>query len=110
MPLSMIVGDLNGLKLTNDIFGHSMGDQLLIAVSNTLLAICRPSDRVFRWGGDEFIVLLPKTGTEEAKQICDRIRRALDKQAVGAVALNMPLGCATKERSRRGYPYGVAAG
>ncbi|MDI9486023.1 MAG: diguanylate cyclase [Bacillota bacterium] len=99
LPLSMIVGDLNGLKLTNDIFGHSMGDQLLIAVSNTLLAICRPSDRVFRWGGDEFIVLLPKTGAEEAKQICDRIRRALDKQAVGAVALNMPLGCATKSEA-----------
>lgn len=96
-PLSILVGDLNGLKLTNDVFGHSVGDELLIAVSEAFLEVCRPSDRVFRWGGDEFIVLLPKTGREGALQVRKRLQNALEGRVVGTISVNLPLGCSTKD-------------
>jgi len=96
-PLSVLVGDLNGLKLTNDVFGHSVGDELLIAVSHAFLEVCRPADRVFRWGGDEFIVLLPNTDKDEANAIRQRLRCALESRAVGPITVNLPLGCSTKE-------------
>lgn len=98
-PLSVLVGDLNGLKLTNDVFGHSVGDELLIAVSHAFLEVCRPEDRVFRWGGDEFIVLLPKTGQDEANAIRQRLQGALEGRAVGPITVNLPLGCSTKEHA-----------
>lgn len=96
-PLSIIVGDLNGLKLTNDIFGHAVGDELLIAISQAFLEVCRSEDRVFRWGGDEFIVLLPKTTSEEAQAFRERLYSVLAGRAVGPIKLYLPLGCSTKE-------------
>ena len=61
LPLAVIMGDLNGLKITNDIFGHMVGDKLIKKVADILLANSRENDIVARWGGDEFVVLLPKT-------------------------------------------------
>jgi diguanylate cyclase (GGDEF)-like protein len=95
-PLSVLVGDLNGLKLTNDIFGHLVGDELLIAVSQAFREVCRPEDRVFRWGGDEFIVLLPATGQEAADEIRQRLQQALVGRAISSIPVNLPLGCRTK--------------
>lgn len=98
LPLSILVGDLNGLKLTNDIFGHSVGDELLISVAQTFLEVCRPDDRVFRWGGDEFVVLLPRTTLEEAQELRERLWQALAGRSVGPIKLHLPIGCSTKER------------
>lgn len=98
-PLSVLIGDLNGLKLTNDIFGHSKGDELLIAVSQAFLDVCRPQDRVFRWGGDEFIVLLPSMGTEEVALVRERLQRALAGRVIGSIPVNLPLGCSTKDNA-----------
>ena len=96
-PLSIMLGDLNGLKLTNDIFGHSVGDELLISVAQTFSEICRPEDRIFRWGGDEFVVLLPRTGAEKANEIRRQLSQKLSGRAVGPIKLHLPIGCATKE-------------
>lgn len=74
LPISIIMGDCNGLKLTNDAFGHSVGDRLLKKVAEAIKSACRADDIVARWGGDEFIILLPKTKKEEAKTIVERIK------------------------------------
>ena len=79
LPLSIIIGDIDGLKLVNDTLGHRKGDQLIVKVAGIIKKACRTEDIVCRWGGDEFAILLPKTDTETAEQICDRIRKTCEK-------------------------------
>ena len=73
MPISIIMGDVNGLKLVNDAFGHAEGDKLIIECAQVIMQCCRKEDIVARIGGDEFCILLPKTSAETANLICDRI-------------------------------------
>ncbi|MHB9154567.1 MAG: sensor domain-containing diguanylate cyclase, partial [Endomicrobiales bacterium] len=73
LPISLIMGDVNNLKLVNDAFGHREGDKLLMKIASILKASCRNEDIVARWGGDEFIILLPKTDGKTAQVIAQRI-------------------------------------
>jgi diguanylate cyclase (GGDEF)-like protein len=73
LPLSVILGDANGLKLTNDVLGHKQGDKLLETIGKILKESCREEDIVARLSGDEFAILLPKTGEEGVRKICERI-------------------------------------
>ena len=73
LPLSIIMGDVNGLKLTNDTFGHAEGDKLLIAIANILKKCCRKEEIITRIGGDEFCIILPQTDTATVRGICSRI-------------------------------------
>lgn len=73
MPLSVISGDINGLKLINDALGHNEGDKLLVEVAKILKSCCDEKDFVCRTGGDEFCILLPKTYSQDAQLIVDRI-------------------------------------
>jgi len=102
LPISIIMGDLNGLKLVNDTFGHQAGDSLLATAAAILQGSCRSEDILCRWGGDEFAIFLPKTGRKTAKKICDRIRSACEKASVGPVLLSFALGTATKENKEQG--------
>ena len=74
LPMSIIMGDLNSLKLINDAFGHHKGDAVLKAAADVLRASCRHEDIIARLGGDEFVVLLPMTSAEIAEEICNRIK------------------------------------
>lgn len=95
-PLSILFADLNGLKLANDIFGHSVGDSLIVEVANVLKQHSRAQDRVFRWGGDEFIMLLPNTSEEEAQRIRALLQADFSKRSVGSLRLDVPMGLSTK--------------
>lgn len=96
LPLSIIIGDVNGLKLTNDIFGHAMGDKLLQSIARSLRLSCRTSDVVSRIGGDEFLILLPHTDGNEANQIVKRIEEHLEEDGIRAGKRSIALGSATK--------------
>ncbi len=74
LPISLIMGDVNGLKLINDALGHQEGDKLLIAVADVLNRSCRKEDIAARWGGDEFIILLPRCDSLSATRIMERVR------------------------------------
>ena len=81
-PLSVIIVDLDHFKRLNDEFGHHDGDQALKRVSDLLLDNIRDADMVFRLGGEEFLILLPDTGIDEAERVAERIRRNLETQSV----------------------------
>lgn len=73
-PLTLILGDIDFFKRINDTYGHAAGDHVLQSVSSLLQGAVREYDCVARWGGEEFIILLPETGLAVAKQIAERLR------------------------------------
>ncbi len=96
LPISVIFGDVNGLKLTNDIFGHSAGDALIQNAADILKKVCRQEDIVARVGGDEFIIIAPPTEAADAHKIMSRIAVELTKSRIYAVKCSMSMGCDTK--------------
>ncbi|HHT72991.1 MAG TPA: diguanylate cyclase [Firmicutes bacterium] len=96
LPLSIIMGDLNGLKLTNDTFGHAAGDELLVDMADVLRATCRKTDILTRWGGDEFAIILPNTTEAQALTVCERIREACRAVQGSPIRLSIALGVATR--------------
>lgn len=92
LPIAIIFGDVNGLKLTNDIFGHATGDSLLLKTAEVLKKICREEDIIARVGGDEFAILLPKTEAEVVEKIITRVKHELSKEQIAAVKCSMSMG------------------
>ncbi len=96
LPLSVLFADINGLKMTNDIFGHSAGDELIRKSSEILRQVCRQNDVVARVGGDEFIILLPNTTGENAEKILTRIKSGFADAYFQAIKCSISLGLDTK--------------
>jgi len=99
LPISVIMCDLDGLKLVNDVFGHQEGDRLLIKAAEIIRESCRREDLIARWGGDEFLILLPKTDIKTAEEITRRIKEKCNSQKDGPVQVSIALGYATKSRA-----------
>ena len=95
-PITLVMADVNGLKLTNDAFGHVFGDRLLITFANVLKKECRVDDICARIGGDEFVILLPRTNAIQAEKIVDRIQECLKNIKVENVNLSVSFGWKTK--------------
>jgi diguanylate cyclase (GGDEF)-like protein/PAS domain S-box-containing protein len=98
LPLSIIIGDANGLKLANDVFGHHEGDRILQKIARIMKKSSRPTDIVARWGGDEFAIISPNTTEAFGMRICDAIKAACDQEAEDPIKPSIALGCATKEK------------
>jgi diguanylate cyclase (GGDEF)-like protein/PAS domain S-box-containing protein len=77
LPMSAIFGDLDYFKMINDSHGHSVGDEVLREVAKMLQAGVREYDRVCRYGGEEFLVMLPETKAEIAQEIAERLRKSI---------------------------------
>src|SRR5271157_2655458 len=73
-PFTLCMLDVDHFKLANDKHGHEFGDRVLRTMAQTLLNALRFSDMLGRWGGDEFVQLLPKTGLARANQVVERAR------------------------------------
>ena len=77
-PISLIFMDVDNFKAINDVHGHGVGDQVLIDVANLVGRQLREADWLCRWGGEEFLVLLPHAGLEAAAELAERLRTAVD--------------------------------
>lgn len=96
LPISIIMADVNGLKLINDTFGHKDGDQLLKKISIIIDETSRQEDIIGRWGGDEFLIVLPNTGKKDVKNMTNRIKKNLKNKNYKDIPLSVSFGYATK--------------
>jgi diguanylate cyclase len=99
LPISIIMGDTNGLKLINDSFGHKLGDELLKKTAESLKDGCREDEMIARLGGDEFVLVLPKCSKTQAESVIKRIKTSLAKKRVNKMELSISFGYATKTES-----------
>ncbi|MCW3002831.1 MAG: diguanylate cyclase [Conexibacter sp.] len=98
-PVAALVGDLDGFKRINDVHGHHTGDQLLRDVSVVLRKVVRRPDACFRWGGDEFVVLLGDADATEARHVAQRVSRAIGERCAtpDGRPVTMTVGAAAHE-------------
>ena len=99
LPLSVILGDVNGLKMANDAFGHLEGDKLLQQAAKAMSHQLRPGDICARFGGDEFILILPNTDEKEANEIMTHILDWCESKRVDhnlRIKLSISLGVASR--------------
>lgn len=97
LPFSIIMADLNALKLTNDVFGHESGDKLIVNAAKVFNHCCRKSDIIARWGGDEFAILLPGANQEACGRICKNIKGMFETLPAAPIELSASLGAVTVE-------------
>lgn len=95
-PLALIMADINGLKLINDAYGHQMGDTVLKTFAAILKAECRSDEIVSRIGGDEFVILLPKTDKDNTEKIIDRLFTAISGIKIDHSILSVSMGFSIK--------------
>lgn len=96
LPLSIVMADVNGLKLVNDSFGHAIGDELLKKVVQVMKKGFRKDDIIARLAGDEFVVLLPNTNMNETEQIIRNVNALASKEKVGTMDISVSFGFETK--------------
>lgn len=98
IPLALLIIDVNGLKLVNDAFGHTKGDEMIRKVANVLKSSCRADDIISRIGGDEFAILLPKTSDEKAFKLTKRIHQQVAKERIEALPISLSCGWSIKKK------------
>jgi diguanylate cyclase (GGDEF)-like protein len=99
-PLSIVVMDVDHFKRINDQHGHAVGDRTLVEAATLLSGLCRKTDIVARWGGEEFVVLCPEMDATEASRFAERIRQAVlamrVRTAAGPIGLTASFGVAQR--------------
>ena len=96
LPISIAIADVDGLKIVNDTFGHEAGDQVLRMATSVMRRCSRAGDIAARWGGDEFVLLLPKTDLEEVRLLAESIEEVFMRETMQSFPLSISLGWQTK--------------
>jgi diguanylate cyclase (GGDEF)-like protein len=100
-PFTLMMVDVDNFRAVNNRFGHLAGDEVLQEVSRLLLEHVRESDRVIRYGGDEFLVFMPETAEQDAAKVAARLREQVTlvsrKKGVGDIAMGLSVGIYTRQ-------------
>jgi diguanylate cyclase len=101
-PFTVAMADIDHFKKINDAHGHPFGDHVLAELSARLTKGLRPYDRVYRYGGEEFLVLLPETSGDKARRVLDRLRERIAAMQIrdGALAVTVSLSIGVAEFRR----------
>jgi diguanylate cyclase (GGDEF)-like protein/PAS domain S-box-containing protein len=99
LPISIIMADVNGLKMVNDAFGYHEGDKLLKQAALIIQSVCTTYDKVVRWGGDEYIIIMPKTNKDEAGKTVKRMKSLYANQQTNSINVSISFGWDTKEQN-----------
>lgn len=112
--LAIIMIDVDNFKLFNDRYGHPAGDRILVAIGRIMLKNMRKVDYAFRYGGEEFIVLLPEVGLENALHAAERLREAIEQETVDilgksgeGVTVSIGVACYPEDGAERGTLFRV---
>ena len=92
LPLVLMMGDINGLKLINDSFGHVAGDQLLISFAKQLVDFCPKDTMIFRYGGDEFVMAFPKMKYEDGLVMITKLKESFSFKQFEPISVSMAMG------------------
>jgi diguanylate cyclase (GGDEF)-like protein len=93
-PLTILIADVNNFKAVNDTYGHLKGDSILREIAQLLKSQLRSADTMARFGGDEFIILLPATDLEGARGLAERLKNAVASQSFAGMPLSLSVGLA----------------
>ncbi len=97
-PMAFVMGDVNGLKMTNDVFGHTIGDLLLKEIARTLKRAAGARHQVIRWGGDEFMIVMPGSDLKDAEVLVKEIKEQLKEICInGTIEASVSFGVALKQ-------------
>ncbi|HAN20879.1 MAG: hypothetical protein A2Y15_04645 [Clostridiales bacterium GWF2_36_10] len=103
LPISILIADINGVRLINDAFGYAEGDKLIKETSIILQKCCRKEDVLARIGGDEFVIIMPNTNNEEAYKMFNLINKECDvfneNHKIKLYEINLSIGFCTKNNS-----------
>lgn len=93
--------DVDHFKEVNDNHGHDTGDKVLQQISHAITGLIRPGDTLCRWGGEEFLLIMPATDTRNAQLVCERVRRKISKLPVPPVeSISISCGLSSREQAR----------
>lgn len=99
-PLVLCFADMDGLKFVNDTYGHPTGDKLLVRFAQLLCSGLRAEDSCARWGGDEFVLILPETSEQQARVLIDRLQREVMEPGL---AMEVREGVAAQAKASFGF-------
>lgn len=95
-PVSLVLLDVDHFKRINDTLGHDHGDRILCALVARVQGCLRAEDALYRWGGEEFCILLPHTAAPGARILAERVRRLIGADPLEGLAITVSLGVATR--------------
>lgn len=99
LPIRIIMADLDGLKLINDTYGCDYGDKMLREAAAILKQSCREQDTAARWGGDEFVILMPGASKKDATKTCQTINAICTEKSHEEIPVNMTVAIASKTKA-----------
>ena len=100
-PLSIIMLDIDHFKKVNDTYGHPAGDEVLVEITSRIIKALRAYDKIGRYGGEEFIIILPHNSLKSVKKVAERMRKNISQKSIqtsaGPLKLYVSLGCTSTE-------------